>query len=324
MSVMPRTPFQCAVIRPLHNFQFKEIQMKHEIRLALFCLAATTGPVLAQHNLPPCGAANFERGRDVFTIVNPAAGAVNQQCLLTVHSGGSAPRQGPQSSLPYMVEGNYIIELSGGGGGGGGGAARDVGGGGGGAGAAPSRTVQYLKPGVYKLTIGTGGEGGSAYGGRTNSGNPTSLTNANTGQLIAGFQGADVWKQQSRASGGGLGGVAAAGGSSGGSGGDSGPRSEEVAQSGGRSQTGGYSGVPGQSGNESNRSDRTGAQANAGGGGGAGVGSGGAGESVSRSGPDAGVGDLGGGGGGGSGGLNTADAGARGGHGFIRFMRTER
>jgi hypothetical protein len=298
--------------------------MKYEISLALICLAATAVPALAQKNSPQCGTTNFDQGRNLFTIVNPAVGAVNQQCFITVNSSGSMPRQGDRSAASYLVEGNYIIELSGGGGGGGGGAAKNEGGGGGGAGAAPSRTVQYLSPGVYKLTIGTGGDGGRAYGGRTNYGNPTSLTNAKTGQLIAGFQGADVWKQRSSASGGGVGGVATAGGSSGGSGGDSGPRSEEVAQSGGRSQTGGYSGVPGQSGDESSRNARTGAQANAGGGGGASVGSGGAGESVSRSGPDAGVGDLGGGGGGGSGGLNTADAGARGGHGFIRFMRAER
>lgn len=74
-----------------------------------------------------------------------------------------------------FVEGSYVVELVGGGGGGG---SELGGGGGGGGGAVPSRTVQYLSPGVYKLTIGTGGQGGSANGGTTEAGNPTSLTNA--------------------------------------------------------------------------------------------------------------------------------------------------
>jgi outer membrane protein OmpA-like peptidoglycan-associated protein len=215
----------------------------------------------------------------------------------------------------YPVEGTYVIELSGGGGGGGGGGAgtsKDQGGGGGGgAGAAPSRTVQYLSPGVYKLTIGTGGEGGSAGGGRTEAGNPTSLTKADTGQLIAGFAGADVWAQRTQTAGSGRGGVAAAGGSSGGSGGNSGGgsglRSEQAAQAGGALQTPGYSGTPGQAGVESGRSVKTDAgrvvQATAGGGGGAGVGSGGSAESARRN--------------------KVAEPGGRGGHGFIRLTMSE-
>jgi hypothetical protein len=308
----------------VHNFKFKEIQMKHEIRLALLCFAATTVPALAQNASPQCASTNFDQIHNTFTIVNPAAGAVNQQCFITVNSSRTMPRQAERSPASYLVEGNYIIELSGGGGGGGGGSSRDEGGGGGGAGAAPSRTVQYLAPGVYKLTIGTGGTGGSANGGRTNYGNPTSITNANTGQLIAGFQGADVWKQRSRASGDGLGGIATAGGSSGGNGGGSGPGNDAAAQSGGRSQTAGLSSEPGQAGSENSRDFRANADANAGGGGGASVGRGGAGESTNKNAPAAQVGDLGGGGGGGSGGVNTSDTGGRGGHGFIRLMRAER
>jgi hypothetical protein len=271
--------------------------MKNEIRLALLCLAAASVPAFAQSATPLCGSTNFDRTRNVFTITKPAGDAVNQQCFITVYPKGAMPDQARQDPMSYLEEGTYTIDLSGGGGGGGGGGTlkdasakggvpSDEGGGGGGAGAVPSRTVQYLAPGVYKLTIGTGGSGGSASGGRTEAGNPTSLTNVYTGQLIAGFPGADTWTQQTTASGGGAGGVAAAGGVSGTSGG-------------------------------------TGRAGDAGGSGGASRGSGGAGESVSGR-TAAGTGDLGGGGGGGRGGANTADAGGEGGHGFIKLTMAER
>jgi len=299
--------------------------MKNEIRLALLCMAATAAPVFAQNGLSQCGATNLDNTRNIYTVIKPVAGAVNQQCLLTVYPSAAMPDESRSQPGSYIVEGTYAIELSGGGGGGGGGAAKDQGGGGGGAGAAPSRTVQYLAPGVYKMTLGTGGDGGSANGGRTESGNPTSLTRMNTGQLVAGFEGADTWKQRSRASADGRGGVAAAGGSSGGDGGNSGAKTEDQAQSGGVSQSGPYAAMPGRAGSETGRSAQTDAgtvvQANAGGGGGASMGSGGAGESA-RVGSVAGVGDLGGGGGGGRGGLTTADAGGNGGHGYIRLTMT--
>jgi len=197
--------------------------MKSEIRLALLCLATASVPAFAQNASPMCGATNFDPARNAYTIVNPAVGAVNQQCFLTVYPAGAMPDQARQDPNSYLAAGKYIIELVGGGGGGGGGAGAkghngEGGGGGGGAGAAPSRTVQYLSPGVYKLTIGTGGYGGVARGGRTGDGNPSSLTNAQTGQLIAGFAGADVWTQKSQAAGSAAGGVAAPGGSSGTSG----------------------------------------------------------------------------------------------------------
>lgn len=304
--------------------------MKNQFRLAILCLAISSAPAFAQNSVAACGPANFDQSRNVFTAVNPAPDSVNQQCLLTVYPRGTVSDQTRQYPALFPTEGSYIIELSGGGGGGGGGAAKDQGGGGGGAGAAPSRSTVYLNPGVYKLTIGTGGDGGSANGGRTEAGNPTSLTDASTGALIAGFPGADVWNQRSRAATDGSGGVAAPGGSSGGSGGDkvsiSGVNTENAAQAGGASQTPGYSGTAGQAGNESGRSTRTqnGAsiQANAGGGGGASVGSGGSGQSVNAN-SVAGVGGLGAGGGGGSGGLNTADSGSRGGHGFIRLTMAQ-
>lgn len=278
------------------------------------CTAAFSS--FAQTPSPQCGATNFDPNRSVFTIINDNAGAVNQQCFVTVHPRDSASPQIANFPQSNLVAGNYLIELSGGGGGGAGGASKDKGGGGGGAGAAPSRSERYLAPGVYKLTIGTGGDGGSANGGATESGNPTSLTNADNGSLIAGFAGADVWKQRIQlAQGAGHGGAAKAGGSSGGDGGDSGPRrTESPAETGGQSQTPGYYGTPGRAGDENSQRG----QANAGGGGGASVGSGGTGESANRN-SVAGSGDLGGGGGGGRGGAQTADAGGRGGHGFIKL-----
>lgn len=300
--------------------------MKKEVRLALLCLAATSAPAFAQNPGPACGAANFDQSRSVFTVMNPVANAVNQQCFLTVYAKGTAPEQARQHPALYPTEGRYIIELSGGGGGGGGGATNDQGGGGGGAGAAPSRTTQYLAPGVYRLTLGTGGRGGLPDGGRTAAGNPTSLTHATSGALIAGFAGADLWQQRSRAANDGQGGIGKPGGSTGGSGGDSGAIPEQGAQSGGQSATPGYSGVAGASGSESGRAAQTptglAVQSNAGGGGGASVGSGGTGDSATRN-ATAGAGDLGGGGGGGRGGANTADSGGQGGHGFIRLTPTE-
>ena len=304
--------------------------MNSKFRLSLLCLAIASASAFAQTAVGPCGPTNFDQSRGVFTVVNPAPDSVNQQCTLTVYPSTSVPAQARQYPALYPVEGTYIIELSGGGGGGGGGASKDQGGGGGGAGAAPSKTVKYLNPGVYKLTLGTGGEGGSADGGRTEAGNPTSLTHASTRELIAGFAGADVWNQRSRAARDGSGGVAAVGGSKGGDGGDkssiSGAMSEGAAQPGGASQTPGYSGTAGQAGAESGRRASTAdgpmVQSNAGGGGGASVGSGGQGQSAGTN-VDAGMGSLGAGGGGGRGGINTADSGSRGGHGFIRLTMSQ-
>ncbi|MGP1679853.1 MAG: OmpA family protein [Burkholderiales bacterium] len=281
--------------------------MKNEIRLALLCLATASVPAFAQNATPECAASNYDRTLNGFTVINPAAGAVNQQCYFTVHPSGTVAAQSGQDAAPRLIAGTYIIDLVGGGGGGGGGSAKDAGGGGGGAGAAPSRTVKFLEPGIYKMTIGTGGAGGAANGGRTQDGNPSSLTNATTGQLIAGFAGADVWAQRSAAAGTGLGGVAAAGGSSGGSGGDSGSGSERAAQSGGALPIVGYSGMSGQAGSETGHSVRKDGervvQANAGGGGGASMGSGSSGDSASKN--------------------TLAKAGGRGGDGLIRLTLSE-
>lgn len=289
--------------------------------MLLACSAAY--PAFAQNVLPQCENTNYDSKRGLFTVINPAPNTVNQQCLLTVHPA-QASASGAQYPAPYMVEGRYVILMSGGGGGGAGGEYWNRGGGSGGAGAAPIRTVQYLSPGVHKLTIGTGGEGGMP-GGSTYNGNLTSLTNADTGAFIAGHPGADVSKQIVLAPEAvGHGGKAQPGGSRGGDGGASGsPSSESAAQAGGASQTAGYAGTGGQAGVERNArpDDVRVPPANAGGGGGAGVGSGGAGEP--RDGNRAGgVGDLGGGGAGGRGGFFTAHPGGQGGHGFIRLTRT--
>jgi len=166
-------------------------------KFVMALLTCATSSVFAQDALQ-CESANMDQSRNIFTVVNPASGAVNQQCFLTVQPSGSAGR---------YTEGNYEILLSGGGGGGGGGgAARDERssgtGGQGGAGAVPARTNTYLKPGVYRLTMGTGGTGGGASGsqgsgGNAGNGNPTGIMEANTGQTIAGYPRAEQWAGRS-------------------------------------------------------------------------------------------------------------------------------
>ncbi len=193
--------------------------MKNEIRLALLCMAVVSAPAFAQNALPRCGSSNFDQALNAFTIKNEPSNAVNEQCLITVYPAGAVPAAAAQDPNSYFPEGTYTVDLIGGGGGGGGGGAavkgKSGGTGGGGASAAPARAVQYMKPGDYKLTIGTGGDGGAPRGGRTESGNPTSLTDLTTGKLIAGFPHADIAVQETNAASKGAGGVAAAGGASG-------------------------------------------------------------------------------------------------------------
>ena len=167
--------------------------MKSEIRMALLVLATTSAPAFAQ-NIPQC-AELFDSNQNFFSANNAPMNALNRQCFLTV-----MPKDGPASVTgfpnlaqypnPQLMEGTYEITLSGGGGGGGSGGLFSSGGGG--AGAVPSKTTQYLSPGVYKLTIGTSGKGGSN-GGNGGDGNPTSVTKAYTNETIAGFSGADNW-----------------------------------------------------------------------------------------------------------------------------------
>ena len=165
--------------------------MKTEIRMALLVLASTSAPAFAQ-DIPQC-AALFDSNQNFFSAQNAPLNAANRQCFLTVmpKDGASSLAGFPQLAqypAPQLMEGTYEILLSGGGGGGGSGGLFSSGGGG--AGAVPSKTTQYLTPGVYKLTLGTSGKGGSG-GGSGGDGNPTSITKAYTNETIAGFSGAD-------------------------------------------------------------------------------------------------------------------------------------
>jgi hypothetical protein len=165
-------------------------------RMTLMCLAvAAAMPAFAQNTTDSrCGATNYDRSRDMYTIVRPNSNALNQQCFITVvpksqWQGGS---NDPSSS--QFIEGNYQITLSGAAGGGGAGGT-----GGAGSGAQDSNTStvsRYLTPGVYRVTLGGGGMGGTAAKGNavgSVEGAPTSLSNARTGETIAGYPGAENW-----------------------------------------------------------------------------------------------------------------------------------
>jgi hypothetical protein len=168
-------------------------------KLVLALLTCATSSVFAQASSPQCEATNFDQALGIFTVINPAPGALNQQCFVTIHPAGSAAGR--------YTEGSYEILLSGGGGGGGGGGSggrdsKSGDGGQGGAGALPSRTVHHLSPGVYRLTMGTGGQGGAAgwssAGGNAGHGNPTGVAEAHSGQTIAGFPRAEMWAGHQR------------------------------------------------------------------------------------------------------------------------------
>lgn len=311
---------------------------------ALVFLGCASVPAFAQDSVPQCAVTNFDQSRNVFTVINePYPGFVNQQCFLTVVPRQPIPLGTPGSGLPLlreypaplMVEGNYVITLSGGGGGGG---STEEGGGGGGAGAAPSQTTQYLSPGIYRLTIGTGGQGGVACittqnGGRATDGNPTSISEAYSGQTIAGFPRAEYWAgspyqpylvasvgntpSQSQPGFDGGGGVPVGAQSRGGTGGHTDPGFPLKGEDGGTLVEIGYPGRPGVGGDNLYRGR---SRVFAGGGGGAGYGNGGNGQTMGANVNLAATpGELGAGGGGGGGGQNVCGDGARGGHGFISF-----
>jgi hypothetical protein len=183
--------------------------MKTTSKLALVFLTCTSTSVFAQDGSPNCVLTNYDSAQNVFTVINPAPNALNQQCFLTVHPAGAAA-SGPGGKF---VEGSYEIVLSGGGGGGGGGGGshnlRGMGGQGG-AGALPVRTTTNLAPGVYRLTLGTGGRGGASCvmvretasnavfveptpGAHGFDGNPTGMAEAYSGKTIAGFTRAESW-----------------------------------------------------------------------------------------------------------------------------------
>jgi hypothetical protein len=307
--------------------------MKTAKLTAMFLACAAAVPALAQNTTDSrCGMTNYDSRNNTFTIINPSSGTANQQCFFTVVPKASWPGGAPDLTSSQIVEGNYEVTLSGGGGGGGGGTER-VGGGGGGAGAVPFTTVRYLQPGVYRLTIGAGGQGGAPNGGRGGDGAPTSLSDANSTQTVAGFPGAETWNGtyaqsynvasagrtygQSDAQPGGSGGPAVE--NYGGRGGRVGR--EPNGQDGGRLTAVAFAGEPGKGGTDL-AGDRLRHEVAGGGGGGAGFGNGGNGDSAAEDGKmktGARAGGLGAGGGGGAGGEGVADTGAPGGNGFIKL-----
>lgn len=183
--------------------------MKMQKKLTVMLLACAAAiPAFAQNTSDSyCGATNYDARGDMYTIVNPM-GTLNQQCFVTVVPKQSWTGGTPNLTSSQLVEGNYEITLSGGGGGGGGGAGssaesgRPGAGGHGGYSAVPVTTVRYLTPGVYRLTIGAGGQGGVAGssgqtvatgGGHGADGAPTSLSNAYSGETVAGFHRAETF-----------------------------------------------------------------------------------------------------------------------------------
>ena len=168
-------------------------------KFSLMFLACTAAlPAVAQNTMDArCGTTNFDRARDVYTIVNPGSGTANQQCFITVVPKAAWPGGAPSLASSELVEGNYDVVLSGGGGGAGGSAIR-TGLGFDGADAVPFKGTRYLPPGVYRLTFGYGGQGGrpcvtEERGGRGADGAPTGLSEAYSGQTIAGYPRAESW-----------------------------------------------------------------------------------------------------------------------------------
>lgn len=179
--------------------------MKYAKLTLMFLACAAAIPAFAQNTTDSrCGTTNFDRSRNIFTITNPSPATANQQCFITVVPKQSWSGGSPNLASSELVEGNYEITASGGGGAGGGGGSggdkergRNAAGGGtggdGGWGAVPVTTTRYLAPGVYRMTLGTGGQGGQAGGGHGGDGGPTSLSNAYSGETMAGFTGAESW-----------------------------------------------------------------------------------------------------------------------------------
>ncbi len=157
--------------------------------------------------MPECFAANYDAGRELFTLMDAGPDAANQQCLLTVW-----PDSGPASPA-RLTAGTYTASIADGGGGGAGGTAQGFagegdkgGGGGGGAGARETLATVELPAGVYKLTLGAGGPGGSACmpapfafsGGPGWLGSPSNIVRVATGEVVLGMPGADKYARPSR------------------------------------------------------------------------------------------------------------------------------
>jgi hypothetical protein len=288
------------------------------------CANVPTSTQVAMSDLPNCLESNYDAQRVLFTIRNANAGTASQQCLLAVGPSGDA------MSPSRLAAGSYTIALANGGGGGAGGG--QTGGGGGGAGAREARTTAILAEGMYKLTIGAGGPGGSACadfpsvtfpGGPGWAGSPSNIVRVATGEVILGAPGADTYARPSRAENERLSGEqdghggSGPGQATGGAGGHAATVNSDKAAAGvGASNlaTGG-SGVGGDAG----VAPRNIGDSGGGGGGATSEGAGGAGGGeTSRRGDIAPVrGSLGSGGGGGG----NCDPGARGGHGYIALLR---
>jgi len=300
------------------------------------CTSIPPASQVSASDLPNCFDNNYDKERGLFTIKGDVGKAVNQQCLLTV-----GPRAGVSSSSQLRA-GSYRVYLANGGGGGAGGtlevapggakaATGGGGGGGGGAGAKETQATVNLAEGVYKLTLGAGGPGGTACmpgagfgGGPGWVGSPSNMIRVATGEVITGTPGADTYVRPSRGQNERMAGKMDAHGGSGvgqTSGGE-GARSEtsttakQAAEPGSGKRTSGGVATGGAAGSVSAGDKFSGA----GGGGGsttAAHGGGGGGESPGHTEVTPQRGTLGSGGGGGEGSRTECDPGARGGHGYI-------
>ncbi len=195
-----------------------------------------------------------------------------------------------------------------------------------------TRATVNLTEGLYKLTIGAGGPGGSVCvpgagfgGGPGWLGSPSNMVRMATGELVVGTPDADRYVRPSRGQNEKMAGrMDGHGGSgpgqtSGGHGGrpESRYNLEDEADPGASNLASGRSGVGGAPGADYSAADK---RAGEGGGGGAtsiGHGGQGGGESQSHKDIDPERGSLGSGGGGGKGSTFDCDPGARGGHGYI-------
>lgn len=298
------------------------------------CTNVRLAPPVSLSDLPNCFDANYDRERRLFTIKNDAGNPVNQQCLLTVGPRGDAA---PASGLRA---GSYTAYLSNGGGGGAGGTMQAFhggeggGGGGGGAGAMEIQAEVELTEGVYLLTIGAGGLGGSVCvpvarlgGGPGWLGSPSNIIRVATGELVLGIPGAEKYVRPKRgqvektagkmdAHGG-----SGPGQTSGGAGATPQSRYQLQAEAvpGASRLESGQTGVGGAAGGDYSKEDK---RPSEGGGGGAarlGPGGAGSGETLARKDTAPVRGMLGSGGGGGEGAAHQCDPGARGGHGYIAF-----
>ena len=345
----------------------KIIKLTLAVLAAIACGGATSAsaqPAAKTASLPNCFDTNYDAERRLFTIKNAVANPVNQQCLLTI-----GPATGDERAT-RLAAGGYTAYLADGGGGGGGGTLQTPnraagtrggggGGGGGGAGSAETTARLNLSDGVYKLTIGAGGPGGSACqrprqpqgqgfgGGPGWLGSPSNIVRVATGEVLMGALGADVYARPKRAAHERTGQKAdkmaglmpGHGGSGPGqtSGGDGGHgvtvigTKAEPAEAGdnavGRGSNPGVNrpGTGGQAGATPADNSRLDAGATGGGGGGgatsAGGGGKGGGETLARNEIAPVRGTLGSGGGGGVGSTTECAAGAPGGHGYIAFRR---